>query len=466
MSILSRVLFRTLPVLFTASFVASFQVTAQTVAKPSSDDTVLKQIIVFGRHGVRSAAFPSATLATFATRPYPDFGVPTGYLTRHGAQAETLLGGYFRDYLSAEGLLSGNDRADRKLAYFRANSIQRSNVSAASLAAGLLPGVSVPVHSYPLGQPDPIFDPITAKVVTVDAARAVKEATGVFNNGDALRSAYSGELSLIRSVLFGYEDGQQPPPSTPPGLVDATALPIPLTANTSGVATSNVINTGGLATTLYAADPFVMEYADGLPLDQVAWGQLSLDKLSQQTRVITLLFDVEVFPPYLDQLQSSNAVAHVLRSMQQAVLDTKVPGAFGDADARLLVINSSDAYVAGLAGLLHMHWLLPGYQPDYCAPGGSLVFELRQSKSTGEYVVRAFYTAQTFDQLRNLTPLTLDQPPATMQLLIPEGSKSATSLDVSFSRFEKLLNKAIDPQYVQDPATEVPPGPLRGVPLQ
>ena len=40
----------------------------------------------------------------------------------------------------------------------------------------------------------------------------------------------------------------------------------------------------------------------------------------------------------------------------------------------MVVVNSSDAYVAGLAGLLDLHWLLPGYQRDYCAPGGNLVF--------------------------------------------------------------------------------------------
>ena len=53
-----------------------------------------------------------------------------------------------------------------------------------------------------------------------------------------------------------------------------------------------------------------------------------------------------------------------------------------------------------------------------------------------------------------------------MQLLIPNGSKSATSLDVDFGKFEKLMNRAIDLKYVQDPAIEVPPGPLRGVPLR
>ena len=102
-----------------------------------------------------------------------------------------------------------------------------------------------------------------------------------------------------------------------------------------------------------------------------------------------------------------------------------------------------------------MHWMLPGYQPDFCPPGGALVFELRQSKSSQKYLVRAFFTAQTFDQLRNLTPLTLENPPAKMQLLIPvpggrvsatdsDGRVSATDLDVNFNTFQNILRKAID----------------------
>lgn len=108
---------------------------AQTLANQATDPTVLKQIIIFGRHSVRSSVVPSAILATFASQPYPDFGVPIGYLTPHGAQAEVLLGSYLRDYLLAEGLLTGTDAEDAKKSYFRANSIQRSNVTAASSRA-------------------------------------------------------------------------------------------------------------------------------------------------------------------------------------------------------------------------------------------------------------------------------------------------------------------------------------------
>ncbi len=119
-----------------------------------------------------------------------------------------------------------------------------------------------------------------------------------------------------------------------------------------------------------------------------------------------------------------------------------------------------------MAGLLQAHWTLPGFQPDFCSPGQALVLELRQSKQTQEYLVRVFYTAQTFDQLRQLTPLNfLDEPPATMQLAIPGGSKSATNLDVEISTFQRLLKAAIGEKYVQPFGQEHPPAVIHDAPL-
>ena len=131
---------------------------------------------------------------------------------------------------------------------------------------------------------------------------------------------------------------------------------------------------GGLNSISSATDPFVMQYADNFPLEDVAWGRLSLDALSQQTRITSLLFNIQMLSPYLNQVQSSNAASHVLRTMEQAVIGDNIPGAFGDAGSRSIVIISSDGYVAGLAGLLKLHWLLPGYQPDFCRSGRSARF--------------------------------------------------------------------------------------------
>ena len=438
-------------------------VLAQTI-KTVDDGTILKEIIIFGRHGVRSSVGYETNLAPFSANRYPDFaGVPVGFLTTNGQKAASLLGSYFHEYLTHEGLLTNNADTNLARSYFRANTIERSYTTAAKFGAGLIPGATIPVHTYPSGA-DPVFDPLLAKVATVDPARALAEVLGVYGSGANIASAYASEFSLISKVL--YPQGTHPDTNAPqgsPGSVDPTALPVTLATGATlkpplpPYCAGGVIDTGGLNTTLLAADPFVMQYADGFPAPDVGWGRLPLDSLSQQTRLITLQIGIVMRQPYLARVQSSSAASHILRSMSQAMGGEQLKGAFGNPQSQILVIISSDYYVTGLAGLLDLHWLLPGYQPDFCAPGGALVFELRQVKTTGEHLVRAFYTAQTFDQLRYLTPLTLQQPPATMQLLIPEASNSPTNLDVNFITFSNILNKAIGPEYVQPFEEETPP---------
>jgi len=455
----ARCFLKTILVALLVAVAMEWPARAQTT-NAADDGTVLKQIIIFGRHGIRSSVTASNTLRQVAVDSYPGFvGVPIGYLTPNGRLAARLLGSYFHDYLVHDGLLTGNTNTDLARSYFRANTIERSYITAAEFGTGLIPGASIPVHTYAAGTPDLVFDPLSAGVAAVDPARAVTEIQGIFGSGSNLMSAYSSELSLVSQVL--YPPGTHPTHGASQGSVDPTTQPITLVTNvpqSSGppYATGAVIDMGGLDSTVSAADPFVMQYADGFPTNEVAWGRLTLDTLSQQTRLVTLQFDICVRQPYLARVQSSSAASHILRSMLQITGGMPLDGALGTPESKVLVIVSSDGFVAGLAGLLNMHWLLPGYQPDFCAPGGALVFELRQIKATGQYLVRVFYTAQTFDQLRNLTPLTLGAPPATQQLLIP-GGNSTTNLDVDFTTFTNLMNAAIGPEYVEPFANEIQP---------
>src|SRR5882757_1300074 len=84
---------------------------AQTV-----DDTQLKQVIIFGRHGVRTPNLPNTAtgpglyLDALSALPFPTFSVSgVDTLTPNGARNETILGGYFRLWLTKEGLLTGKD---------------------------------------------------------------------------------------------------------------------------------------------------------------------------------------------------------------------------------------------------------------------------------------------------------------------------------------------------------------------
>jgi 4-phytase / acid phosphatase len=415
-------------------------VSASFLAAQPVDDTVLKQVIVFGRHSVRSPLVPNSVLNTYSAQPFPDFSVAPGILTANGAALETMLGGYYRLWLTKEGLLSGNDTADAAFVYFRANVIQRTIASAQAFAAGLLPAANVNVTYDGPTTSDPLFDPVGAGVSRLDQRMAVSAVEGrLGGNAQSLASAYAPELAQARAVLFGYSAATTPAPATPAGKVDVTTIPFQIAAGSP-------VDLGGLTAVLSAVDPFVMEYADGLPASDVGWGQLTAAGVSQTLRLYNLVLDLVCRTPYLAKVQSSNLASHVVRSMVQAATGSAMPGALGNPSTRMIVLVASDGHIAGLASLFDLDWLLPGYQANYCAPGGALVLELRQSQNTGAYVVRASYVAQSLDQLRNRTAMTLGTPPARAPVFIPGCSVRNATFDCPLAKFVEVARRAIDPQ--------------------
>ena len=243
-------------------------VLAQTT-NAADDGTVLKQIIIFGRHSIRSATTGTNSLDECSANPFPDFvGVQVGYLTSRGQLAAGLMGSYFHDYLLHEGLLTNDASSDLAHSYFRANIIERSYMTAAKFGAGLIPGANIPVHTYyPTNSAvaDPVFDPILAGFATVDPVRALTEVQGVFGSGTNLSSAYSGELSLISKVLY-------PPGTHPlyPGISPTTNFPLILTLGVSqlrlSVAEAMIASTVNGAAALALAD-HVGQIAPGYSAD-------------------------------------------------------------------------------------------------------------------------------------------------------------------------------------------------------
>jgi 4-phytase/acid phosphatase len=187
-----------------------------------------------------------------------------------------------------------------------------------------------------------------------------------------------------------------------------------------------------------------MEYADGMPLSNVAWGQLNADGISQISRLTSLVLDLEYKTPYLDRIQSSDLASHLVRSLSQFATATTTPGSLGTPQTKIIVLIASDVNLTGLAGLFKLDWTLPGYQADSCAPGGAIVFQLRQSQSTKAYIVRASYIAQGLDQLRNQTALTLSTPPEIAPVFIPGCSINNATFDCPLTTFMNVANEAID----------------------
>jgi 4-phytase/acid phosphatase len=414
------------------------------VAAQTADNTQLKQIVIFGRHAVRTPVAPNSLLDSFSALQYPTFAVPGhAVITPNGKTNETILGGYFRLWLTQEKLLTGNDAADAAFVYVRANNTPLIVDTAQAFATGMLPAATVSINTTSTS--DPLFDPVDAGVAELHERMAVAAVNGRLGGSpQSLATAYAAEIALVRSVLFHYPVNTAPPPAAPAGINDVTAMPIGATPGSSTLP----VNFGGLEMIDTAIDPFVMEYADGMALSDVGWGQLNAASISQIFRLDDRLLDLEFRTPYLARVQSSNVASHIVRSMVQAATGNAMTGALGTPSDKIVALIASNTNISGLAGLLDLDWLVPGYQADVAAPGGALVFELRQSQTTGEYIVRASYITQTMDQLRNRTALTLDAPPASAPVFIPGCSISNATFDCPLGTFVRVAKHAIDPQSV------------------
>jgi len=396
----------------------------------------LRYVVIITRHGVRSPTWTSERLNPYAAEPWPDWGVPPGYLTPHGRVLMQLMGTYYREWLASEHLLSPQGCGDVGRVYIHADTDQRTIETGHALAETLLPGCPVDVHSVAGGGKDPLFDPIEAGIAKPDweiAAQAVRERLG--DNPKQFIDLHVGALETLQIVLSG--KGNTPKkPIVPPQEITVTATEKSIKLN----------EPWNLASTL--SENLLLEYTDGMQGKDLGWGRLNADNLLRILDLHAVSSDLTRRTLYLAQARGSNLLDHVLRSMEQAETGKAVPGALGPAGPAVLILSGHDTNLANLSGILGLSWHLAGYPPDETPPGGALIFSLFQHPDTGQYFVRTQYLAQTLEQMRNATPLTLAAPPAKEDVTVKGCEPATASKGCPWETFEKSLQKAIDPRFV------------------
>jgi 4-phytase/acid phosphatase len=200
----------------------------------------------------------------------------------------------------------------------------------------------------------------------------------------------------------------------------------------------------GIASTM--AEDLLLEYTDGMEALNVGWGRVDVHKLRDLLQLHTANEDIAQRTDYIARVQSSNLLMHILGSMEQAVATHPVTGGLTKPDDRLLILVGHDTNLVNISGALGLSWLIDGRRDD-TPPGGALVFELWKKRGASEYSVRTFYTAQTLDQMRNATPLSVANPPERMPVFVPGCSLADGSC--GWRAFQQALQNAIEPTSVK-----------------
>lgn len=399
----------------------------------------LKLAVILSRHGVRSPLLSNETLSKYSAEPWPSWPVPPGFLTPHGRQQMELMGAYYRALYTREGLLTGKTDQDLPRIFFRTNSMPRTLESGRALGAGLLPGGVVVVHARRMDVTDPLFQPAKLPVGHPDPQRGIAAVLGrVGGNLAAVEQAYASTFSRLQHVLFG------PGAAPPAGKTALLDQPTEVQAGANEIVTMK----GALAIASSLVDSLLLEYAEGMPPEEVGWGRVTPQELNQLLQLHALHFNLGQGTFYSSQVQASNLASHLLKTFKQAVNSRPESGALGNPEQRLVVLVGHDTNLINFGGLLGLGWWLPGTQMNPVLPGGAIVLELRQRHRDGQFVIRAHYVSATLEQIRALAPLTGENPPDIAPIFIPGCSEAGPGFDAPFSRFEKLLHRVIDPEFV------------------
>jgi 4-phytase/acid phosphatase len=361
-----------------------------------------------------------------------------------------LLGAYDRQYLIKAGLLGPDGCADADRFYFWSDTTKRDVETGRALAAGMLPGCAVAVNTVPKGA-DPLFSPQRAGIGKADPGVAAAAISGrIGGRPQALADTYRAELEAMQRVLLGCKPGEACPPHDKTVTRFLLEQPSAVRRQSDGLADlSGPLNAAGSI-----AESFLLEYTDGMKDQDVGWGRVNKSNLRDMLVLQEVYNDFSLRTPYLARARGSNLMSHMLRSMQQAVRGEAEPGALGKLGDKALFVLGHDSDISGFGGMLGISWLLDDYQPNCRPPGGALVFEIWKDASSGKRTVRSYFRSQTLDQMRQLTPLSLEAPPSRAAIFIPGCSTAGEGWACDWDAFQRVVDAAIDPAFVSTDAAK------------
>jgi 4-phytase/acid phosphatase len=413
-----------------ALLIAATVAPVQTHASKNRSRDEIRFTLVLSRHGVRPPIIANSVLNPHSSDPWPEWEVPLGFLTPHGALALRQMGAYMRLDFARNGLFPVTGCPGSNEIYLYSDTDERNIMSTRNTFAGLEPGcsplpvntiVQVPHMSDPLFMPYPgTFQPPSAESIEADRRAVMGSDPGAYYS-----LAGNPKLRELARILA--------PDPTHPAAKPILDDPRPLTAASSLI------------------EDFLLEYTDGKPMPQVGWGRVDESTLRRLMPLYVKGFNLVTRSPLTARTRGSNLMAHILDTLEQAAQPAQtqpakpVPGAVGPVGTRLVYISGHDGNLCNLGGLLNLHWSVENIADD-TPPDSQIVFELWQNSKSKQYTVRLYFRAQTYNQLRSGDALTLANPPVEVEIT-PPGCRSGQPCP--FTAFDRAAHSLLDPAYVK-----------------
>ena len=404
-------------------------------AKEEQADLTLDKVVVLSRHNIRSPLSGSGSLLGDITpHTWFDWTSNPSELSLRGAMLETTMGQYFRLWLEKEGLFPENYRPEGNAVRFYANGKQRTLATARYFSAGLLPVAETEIESHvPYDTMDPTFTP-ALNFATDEYARDVEAQVAEMGGVAGLRgiqAKLADAISLLMDVTDMEESEAYRAGTYGDLLSDEVTLSLKA-GNEPGM-------TGSIKTATSVADALTLQYYEEPDAVKAAFGHELTEAEWQEIHTI-----VDTYTEMLFTAPSVSVnVAHPLLQEIRSELT--------EEGRKFSFLCGHDSNVASvLAAMGVEEYLLPDTVEQHTPIGVKLVFE-RWTDAGSKAYYRISLVYQSTDQLRGITPLTLENPPMKFMLhfthanetddgLIPEEDLLAI-LDGAVAEYDALLER-------------------------
>ena len=395
--------------------------TSGVQAQPAPEGYQLQQVLIMSRHNLRAPLANNGSVLEQSTPgKWPEWEVPGGQLTTKGGVLEVYMGHYMREWLAEQGMVTTGECPPADAVYTYANSLQRTVATAQFFITGAFPGCDVPVHHQEkMGTMDPTFNPVITDNSPEFREKAVK-AMETERQGMKLDDSYK-----LLEQITQYTDSPSCKEKKECSLTEAKDT---FTADYEKEPSVS----GPLKVGNSLVDAFTLQYYEGFPLDQVAWGEIKTD---QQWRVLSQLKN-----GYQDSLFTSTEVARNVAKPLVKYIDKALVTDQAKAP-KITVLVGHDSNIASLLTALDFKPYQLHDQHERTPIGGKIVFQRWHDKSANRDLMKIEYVYQSSEQLRNADVLSLKSPAQRVTLELKDCPVDTNGF-CPIDKFNTLMNDA------------------------
>lgn len=382
----------------------------------------LQQVLLMSRHNLRAPLANNGSVLEQSTpNKWPQWDVPGGQLTTKGGVLEVYMGHYMREWLAEQGIVKTGECPPADTVYAYANSLQRTVATAQFFITGAFPGCDIPVHHQEkMGSMDPTFNP----VITDDSAAFSEQAVAAMEK-ELSKLQLTDSYQLLEKIV-NYKDSPACKEKQQCSLVEGKNTFSAKYQQEPGVS-------GPLKVGNSLVDAFTLQYYEGFPMDQVAWGEIKSD---QQWKVLSKLKN-----GYQDSLFTSPEVARNVAKPLVSYIDKALVTDRANAP-KITVLVGHDSNIASLLTALDFKPYQLHDQNERTPIGGKIVFQRWHDSKANRDLMKIEYVYQSSEQLRNADALTLQSPAQRVTLELTGCPIDANGF-CPMDKFDNVLNEAV-----------------------